>query len=61
MATAKPPVELHARERSLVAFALGLAIASKKRMLNAPTTSDEMKVVIQTELADFQALWIKVQ
>ena len=54
-------VTLTTRERGFVCYSLGLAIASKKRSLNAATTSDEMKAVIQVELADLQALWIRLQ
>lgn len=62
MATAKEvlaPMELSARERKLIVNALGMALASRKRALNDPKVSDEMKVVVQVEMSDLTALSVR--
>lgn len=53
-------VDLTAREKTLLATAVGMALASRKRALNAPITSDEMKSVIQREMSEYQAIGLRL-
>lgn len=52
---------LNQRERDWLKFSLQLALASKKRALNAATTSDDMKVVVQNEISDLTALYMRLR
>lgn len=52
-------VVLNQRERDWLKYALQLALASKKRAINAATTSDDMKVVVQNEMSDLTALYMR--